>query len=243
MSQSPFSIRIFVADGDPDGLRLAERSNWIGKAVLFPRSHLPRIKNRDEFKQTGGESLCQERLLEPHCLFRSHGRAAEQGTANITTIQRRQCLVFTHDQTRFSLALIGVTQKELKALTFWFSDMLANTMLKLGYPAELMERAVSSFSELSFDTQCSRPVQGTLRNMIWDLESFTWDSTQITDLAPYSTSASLCERPCSIKGMKMRSYWSSYQTYVRLCTDRISAGSRQSQIVTSLHRRTLNPRN
>jgi hypothetical protein len=122
--------------------------------------------------------------------------------ANITTIQRRQCLVFTHDQTRFSLALMCVTQKELKELTFWFSDMLANTMLKLGYPAELMERAMSSFNQLSFDTQCSRSVQGTLRNMIWDLESFTWDGTEITALAPYSISARLCERPCRIKGMR-----------------------------------------
>ncbi|GGB92405.1 hypothetical protein GCM10011352_18080 [Marinobacterium zhoushanense] len=43
---------------------------------------------------------------------------------NITVIQRRQCIVFIHDQTRFSLALIGVTQKELKELTFWLSDML-----------------------------------------------------------------------------------------------------------------------
>ncbi len=33
---TPFSLRIFVADGDPDGLRLVERSNWIGKAVIFP---------------------------------------------------------------------------------------------------------------------------------------------------------------------------------------------------------------
>lgn len=50
---SPFSIRIFVADGDPDGLRLVERSNWIGKAVIFPRTLLPKIKQRDEFSQTG----------------------------------------------------------------------------------------------------------------------------------------------------------------------------------------------
>lgn len=49
----PFSLRIFVADGDPDGLRLVERSNWIGKAVVFPRSLLPTIKKRDEFNQTG----------------------------------------------------------------------------------------------------------------------------------------------------------------------------------------------
>ncbi len=52
-STNPFSIRIFVADGDPEGLRLVERSNWIGKAVLFPRSQLPAVKKRDEFQQTG----------------------------------------------------------------------------------------------------------------------------------------------------------------------------------------------
>jgi hypothetical protein len=50
---TPFSLRIFVADGDPDGLRLVERSNWIGKAVVFSRTHLPTIKKRDEFNQTG----------------------------------------------------------------------------------------------------------------------------------------------------------------------------------------------
>lgn len=52
-AQNPFSLRIFVADGDPDGLRLVERSNWIGKAVVFPRALLPSIKKRDEFGQTG----------------------------------------------------------------------------------------------------------------------------------------------------------------------------------------------
>lgn len=49
----PFSLRIFVADGDPDGLRIVERSNWIGKAVVFPRALLPRVKLREEFAQTG----------------------------------------------------------------------------------------------------------------------------------------------------------------------------------------------
>ena len=27
----PFSLRIFVADGDPDGLRIVDKSNWIGR--------------------------------------------------------------------------------------------------------------------------------------------------------------------------------------------------------------------
>ena len=53
MNSTPFSLRIFVADGDPDGLRIAERSNWIGKAVVFPRALLPKVKNREEFNHTG----------------------------------------------------------------------------------------------------------------------------------------------------------------------------------------------
>lgn len=50
---SPFSLRIFVADGDPDGLRLVERSNWVGKALIFPRALLPQVKQRPELAQTG----------------------------------------------------------------------------------------------------------------------------------------------------------------------------------------------
>jgi len=51
--QPPFSLRIFVADGDPDGLRIVEKSNWIGKALVFPRALLPQVKPRPELQQTG----------------------------------------------------------------------------------------------------------------------------------------------------------------------------------------------
>jgi len=52
-NQTPFSLRIFVSDGDPDGLRLVERSNWIGKALMFPRALYTQVRNRQEFLQTG----------------------------------------------------------------------------------------------------------------------------------------------------------------------------------------------
>ena len=50
---TPFSLRIFVADGDPDGLRIVDKSNWIGKALGFPRALLPQVKARSELAQTG----------------------------------------------------------------------------------------------------------------------------------------------------------------------------------------------
>lgn len=42
-----------MADGDPDGLRVVERSNWNGKAVVFPRALYPTVRKRDEFQQPG----------------------------------------------------------------------------------------------------------------------------------------------------------------------------------------------
>lgn len=53
MPANPFSLRIFVADGDPDGLRLVERSNWVGKALMFPRALLSQVRQRPELNQTG----------------------------------------------------------------------------------------------------------------------------------------------------------------------------------------------
>lgn len=49
----PFTIRVFVPDGDPDGIRLIDRMNWTGIGVVFPRSKWPEIKHREEFSRTG----------------------------------------------------------------------------------------------------------------------------------------------------------------------------------------------
>ncbi|MBK6595612.1 MAG: hypothetical protein IPG23_24510 [Burkholderiales bacterium] len=43
MNTTPFSLRIFVTDGDPDGLHIVDRSNWVGKALVFPRALLPHV--------------------------------------------------------------------------------------------------------------------------------------------------------------------------------------------------------
>jgi hypothetical protein len=33
--QTLFSLRIFFPDGDPDGLRIVDRTNWNGKALVL----------------------------------------------------------------------------------------------------------------------------------------------------------------------------------------------------------------
>ncbi len=53
MNKEPYSIRIFVPNGNPDGVRIIERFNRNGKAVVFSRDDYPLAKERDEFKLAG----------------------------------------------------------------------------------------------------------------------------------------------------------------------------------------------
>ncbi len=52
MSQS-YSIKIFVPDGDPNGVRTIEKSNWNGAGIVIPRILMAATKGRKELQQTG----------------------------------------------------------------------------------------------------------------------------------------------------------------------------------------------
>lgn len=41
----PKTIKIFLIDGEPNGLKTAELSNWTGKAIVFPRNKLKEVKD------------------------------------------------------------------------------------------------------------------------------------------------------------------------------------------------------
>lgn len=58
MNPAPFVIRIHVLDGDPDGIRMLDRSNWTGKAVVFPRSLIQKVRVLPEYKKPGIYLLC-----------------------------------------------------------------------------------------------------------------------------------------------------------------------------------------
>lgn len=53
MSTDPYTIRIFVPDGDPEGVRIIDRMNWTGKGLVFPRSKWSETRKRQEFQQAG----------------------------------------------------------------------------------------------------------------------------------------------------------------------------------------------
>ena len=48
-----FSVRIFIPSGEPEGLRIVEKSNWTGQGLVFPRSLFAVARQRLELKRTG----------------------------------------------------------------------------------------------------------------------------------------------------------------------------------------------
>ncbi len=53
MDKLGFKIEIFVVDGNPQGLRLIEKSNWIGLGIVCPRGRYKQARERDEFLASG----------------------------------------------------------------------------------------------------------------------------------------------------------------------------------------------
>ena len=49
----PFSIRLFSPSGAPDGVLVASRDDWPGRAVIFPRTLVGEVKGRKEYQQPG----------------------------------------------------------------------------------------------------------------------------------------------------------------------------------------------
>jgi hypothetical protein len=47
------TIRVFLIDGTPQGLRLVERMGWTGSFLAFARADYPGARAREEVSQTG----------------------------------------------------------------------------------------------------------------------------------------------------------------------------------------------
>jgi hypothetical protein len=53
MKSDPFTIKIYVPNGDPESVRIVELMNWTGKGIVFSRLEWSQISQREEFNQAG----------------------------------------------------------------------------------------------------------------------------------------------------------------------------------------------
>ncbi len=123
--------------------------------------------------------------------------------ANLLTIQRRNCLLFVHDQTRFPLFIPALTKPDFAKIDRFFDDALMNTLLKCGATPEQLDTAAALLQPLAFVGGTDRSVLGTLNQLGQDIDHILYfDSLNVAEMAGYAVSAWLADRPCNVKGQK-----------------------------------------
>lgn len=123
--------------------------------------------------------------------------------ANLLTIQRRNCLLFVHDQTRFPLFIPALTKPDFAKIDRFFDDALMNTLLKSDATQEQLDTAAALLQPLAFVGGTDRSVLGTLNQLGQDIDHILYvDSLNVAEMAGYALSASLADRPCQVKGQK-----------------------------------------
>ncbi len=135
--------------------------------------------------------------------------------ANLLTLQRRNCVLMVHNQSRFPVLMIGLTKPDFAALDYHFADCFMNTLLKIGANDAQMQTAQALLAPISINKSNNRSVQGTLNQMVADVEHMLWfDNASITDCSPYKTSAWLADRPCNLKAKKR--LYLAYRGHVKI---------------------------
>ena len=138
------------------------------------------------------EWLFQAEPVEANPLSGWHG--------NLITLQRRNCVLLVHDETRFPLILPALTKPDFTVLNDRFVDALMNTLLKCGADDRQLDAAHRHLRPLQVDTHCNRSPQGTLNQMKKEWEYQLYDTQQnVAELTGYPTAAWLAGIPRGIK--------------------------------------------
>lgn len=104
---------------------------------------------------------------------------------HLFTLDRRQCVMFVHDETRYALFLPGLRKKHFAELGGkWFRELFTSTLAAFGCPDVQIRKVELALGPVYYDTAIDRSVQGSLRVVKQDL----------------AVSCDLCHRPTSVYG-------------------------------------------
>ena len=120
---------------------------------------------------------------------------------HLFTLDRRQCVMFIHDATRYALFLPGLRKEQFAVLgERWFRPLYLATLVAFGCPDTQIKKVELALGPVRFDTAIDRSVQGSLRVARQDLESSVLRVPNVMDIEPIAMSCELSDRPATIYG-------------------------------------------
>ena len=120
---------------------------------------------------------------------------------HLYSLDRRQCVMFCHDATRYVLFMPGWRKAEFMELSErWFRLLFQATLVFCGCPEAQIKKVDLALGPVRFDTATDRSVQGSLRIAQQDLAALLHQVPDVMDLDPVAASRHLNERPATVYG-------------------------------------------
>ena len=90
--------------------------------------------------------------------------------ANLLHIDRRKCVLFTHDTTLYSVFAPGLKKPEFEHLEAVFGERLFKALLWEGFPQNLIEKMLDASRNIGFARSSSRSVLGSMNDIRFQIE-------------------------------------------------------------------------
>jgi len=122
--------------------------------------------------------------------------------ANLYTIDRRNCVLFCHDATRYTVFIPGLRKPQFVELGRWLKEAFLASLAYMGMEDNRVRRAELALGAVQFDTCTNRSVLGSLNQMKFMLDARVAEVEDVMLLNPLSVTRWLCHYPVNIKGGK-----------------------------------------
>ena len=118
---------------------------------------------------------------------------------HLLTLDRRQCVLFCHDVTRYVLFLPGLRAQQLAELGRWHRDLFLAVLQAQGLPHPLIARVGLTLGPLRMDQNTDRSVLSSLCRVAEDIRfGILRETANVMELDPIGTSLWLNDRPCTV---------------------------------------------
>lgn len=85
--------------------------------------------------------------------------------ANLLVLDRRKCVLFTNDKTRYTFLAFGLKKPDFKMLDEVFRQGLFKNLMRDGFSQEAIEKVLDEIREIVFTRTSNRSVLGTMNDM------------------------------------------------------------------------------
>lgn len=120
--------------------------------------------------------------------------------AHLHIIERRQCIMFCHDSTRFVLFESGLKKEQFHNLGQLHKQLYLAALVSMGVSEASLKRVELAMGPAQFDTTTDRSVLGTINQSRFEFDFFLDDYNNILEVDAIIAARWFNKRPLTARG-------------------------------------------